>query len=70
MATTRQNEEARAGRQEWEKKKSNLLCVKEESINSTCAGWLAKQLGKLHVNKYIKHLPPTIFLPLDSATAI
>lgn len=53
-----------------EKKKSNMLCVKEESISSTCAGRLAKRVGKLHVNKYSKHLPPTIFLPLDSATAI
>lgn len=47
------------------KKKSNLLRVKGESINSTCTVRLAKQAGKLHMKKYSKHLPPTIFLPLD-----
>ncbi len=52
------------------KKKSNPLRVKGKSINSTCAGRLATLARKLHVNKYSKHLPPTIFLPPDSATAI
>lgn len=30
----------------------------------------AKVVGKLHVNKYSKQLPPTTLLPLDSGTAI
>lgn len=64
-----QEAERRREQREGRKKKSNLLCVEEESINSTCEGRLAKRAGKLHVNKYSKHLPPTIFLPLDSAKA-
>lgn len=47
MATTRRNDEVRAGREGRGGKKSNLLCVKEDSLNSTCAGRPAKTGRKI-----------------------
>lgn len=64
----------RPKRSDWEGG-SNKMCEQQGERGgkgtidqfSTC--W-AKVVGKLHVNKYSKQLPPTIFLPLDSGTAI